>query len=205
MPTSSNQDSTNKSTPRPSGWRRLLQISLVVVLLLASYVIYLQFVPRRGVLSEFQQVEFLDSHPVNQQSSDQLLIPKIAVAAPIAVGGWEVLDRNQVWHRFPERGNPADGGNTILAAHRYVFGWTPQQVSRASILYNINQLTIGDSIYVDYLGKRYVYRVTKKETVKPDASNIEAKTTEPRLTMYSCTLRGERDGREVIIAEPVLL
>lgn len=167
--------------------------------------VYLQFVPRHNALTEAQQVEFLGQHPVDSESHDQLLIPKIAVVAPIETGDWAVLDRNQVWHRFPERGNPADGGNTILAAHRYVFGWTPQQVSRASILYNINELSVGDSMYVDYKGSRYTYRVVRKETVAPDASNIEAQTTEPRLTLYSCTLRGERDGREVIIAEPVLL
>lgn len=205
MPTSSNESATTKSTSHASGWRRLLQISLVAILLFGLYVVYLQFVPRHNALTEAQQVEFLGQHPVDSESHDQLLIPKIAVVAPIETGDWAVLDRNQVWHRFPERGNPADGGNTILAAHRYVFGWTPQQVSRASILYNINELSVGDSMYVDYKGSRYTYRVVRKETVAPDASNIEAQTTEPRLTLYSCTLRGERDGREVIIAEPVLL
>lgn len=203
MPTSNSQDLAAAKAPRTSGWRRLVQVLLVFILLAGTYILFLQLLPRRAPLDESAQLEFLEQQPLSRQ--DRLIIPKIGVSAPIESGDWQVLERDAVWHRYPERGNPVEGGNTVLAAHRYVFGWTPQQVTKASVLYNINQLEIGDSVYVDYRGKRYAYKITSKSTVAADASEIEAKTDEPRLTIYSCTLKGERDGREVVVAEPIRL
>lgn len=180
-----------------------MQLALVLVLILGVYLLWSQTAPKREALNDAQQLQFLDQHPPSAQ--DLLVIPKIGVSAPIATGDWPVLDQGKVWHRWPERGNPADGGNTILAAHRYVFSWNPRRVVEQSVLYNIDKLSMGDSLYIDYQGKRYSYRVIDKKTVVPDDSAIENMTKDARVTLYSCTLKGDRDGREVIIAEPIRL
>jgi sortase A len=180
-------------------WRRIVQIVLIIIILVASYILLLQFVAKKNNLSTKDQQIFL--HDINTTKQDRLIIPKISVNTEISEGDWRVLDRKQVWHRFPERGNPLTGGNFILAAHRYVFAWLPQKVNEASILYNITDLSQGDKIYVDWHGARYTYTITNKQTVNPNDSQIEEQTIEPRLTLYSCTVSGERDGREVIIAK----
>lgn len=69
-------------------------------------------------------------------------------------------------------------------------------------VYNINKLKVGDSITVDYNGKRYEYSIYDIYKVKPDAVEIEERTDQPRLTLYSCSLGGSFDKREVIIAVP---
>ena len=105
------------------------------------------------------------------------------------------------WWRKPENGNPKDGGNFVLSAHRFIMGLTPQQTLRKSPFYNIDKLTVGDEIIIDYNGVRYNYVISEKQSVKPDAVEIEQLTDQPQLTLYSCTLGGANDGRDVIIAK----
>mgnify|MGYP001689892069 FL=1 len=105
------------------------------------------------------------------------------------------------WWRKPENGNPKDGGNFVLSAHRFIMGLTPQQTLRKSPFYNIDKLTVGDEIVIDYNGARYIYAISEKRSVKPEAIEIEQRTDQPQLTLYSCTLGGANDGRDVFIAK----
>ena len=134
-------------------------------------------------------------------TENRLYIPKIDVNLPYATGSETVMEKG-AWWRQPDNGNPADGGNFVLSAHRFIMGLTPQQTLRKSPFYNINKLEIGDKIYIDYSGKRYKYTISKIFAVAPDAVEIEQRTDQPQLTLYSCTLGGASDGREVIIATP---
>ena len=79
-------------------------------------------------------------------------------------------------------------------------GLTPQQTQRKSPFYTINKLRVGDKIIIDYNGKRYNYIIRKIFDVKPNAVEIERRTDTPQLTLYSCTLGGSSDGRNVIVA-----
>ena len=134
-------------------------------------------------------------------TENRLYIPKIDVNLPYATGSETVMEKGAWWRR-PDNGNPADGGNFVLSAHRFIMGLTPQQTLRKSPFYNIDKLEIGDKIYIDYSGKRYKYTISKIFAVAPDAVEIEQRTDQPQLTLYSCTLGGSSDGREVIIATP---
>ena len=132
----------------------------------------------------------------------RLYIPKIDVNLPYATGSETVMEKG-AWWRQPDNGNPADGGNFVLSAHRFIMGLTPQQTLRKSPFYNIGKLKTGDELVVDYDGKRYTYEISKIFSVTPDAIEIENRTNEPQLTLYSCTLGGSADGREVIVAKPI--
>ena len=134
-------------------------------------------------------------------TENRLYIPKIDINLPYLAGPASVMEHG-AWWRKPENGNPKDGGNFVLSAHRFIMGMTPQQTLRKSPFYNINRLDIGDKIIVDYNGKRYEYLISEKRSVKPEAVEIEQRTNQPQLTLYSCTLGGANDGREVIIAKP---
>ena len=135
-------------------------------------------------------------------TENRLYIPKIDVNLPYATGSETVMEKG-AWWRQPDNGNPADGGNFVLSAHRFIMGLTPQQTLRKSPFYNIDKLETGDELVVDYDGKRYTYEISKIFSVTPDAIEIENRTNEPQLTLYSCTLGGSADGREVVVAKPI--
>lgn len=134
-------------------------------------------------------------------TEQRLYIPKIDINLPYGQGDERVMEHGAWWRR-PENGNPKDGGNFILSAHRFIMGLTPEQTLRKSPFYNIDKLALGDEITIDYQGARYVYVISKIYAVKPNAVEIENRTDESQLTLYSCTLGGAADGREVIVATP---
>ncbi len=134
-------------------------------------------------------------------TENRLYIPKIDINLPYEQGDERVMEHGAWWRR-PENGNPKDGGNFILSAHRFIMGLTPEQTLRKSPFYNIDKLALGDEITIDYQGARYVYVISKIYAVKPNAVEIENRTDESQLTLYSCTLGGAADGREVIVATP---
>lgn len=188
------------STPKPSGWRRVLRIALVLAALAAIYTLYLQKTPAIEPLTKNQQKVFLSTVPVVSKTN-RLIIPKIGVDSEIYSGNASVLNKGS-WHRFPDRGDPDSGGNFILAAHRYVAQWTPQRTVKQSVLYNINEMNLGDSILIDWKGKRTVYIVKEKKIVNPNDPKLELSTSSAQLTLYTCSLKGVNDGRVVIIATP---
>lgn len=129
-----------------------------------------------------------------------LYIPKIDVSVPIGTSENALL--KGVWWRKPANGNPRDGGNFVLAGHRFIMDFTPAGTAKKSPFYSIDKLGTGDTIVVDYQGVRYTYVVSEKRTVTPTTVSIEARTKSLQLTLYSCTLAGSQDGRDVIIATP---
>ena len=151
--------------------------------------------------SDNSTTELLKSTESKAEQS-HLYIPKINVNVPFGTGDASALERG-AWWRQPQNGNPVDGGNFVLSAHRFIMGLTPQQTLRESPFYHIDKLTVGDELIVDYKGARYTYVISKIYAVKPDAIEIEQRTDQPQLTLYSCTLGGSADGREVIVAKPL--
>lgn len=142
-----------------------------------------------------------DAIAMPSMDSNRIIIPKIGVDIEYGEGDL-ALDNGAQW-RFPERGNPDDGGNFIIAAHRFTLAPTPQETIRKSPFYHIEKLVPGDEIIVDYEGKRYGYTISKTFDVKPNQTEIESADTENRLTLYSCGLGGADDSRVVLFGEPL--
>lgn len=136
---------------------------------------------------------------------NRVYIPQINVDVPIVdINGNETaaLEKGAI-HRAPESGNPASGGNYVIAAHRFNLGLTPAATRAKSPFYHIDKLKTGDQLYIDYEGVRYVYEVYEKKRVAETAVDIEQKTSSTRLTLYSCELTGPKDGREAVFAKPL--
>jgi sortase A len=180
-------------------WRATLAISILMAAA-GTYILLLIIPTTIYVPSITEDKTITEQEP--KLTENRLYIPKIGLSITYAAGGPEVLNE-QAWHRHPERGDPVNGGNFILSAHRFRLGFTPGSTIRQSPFYHINKLDPGDKIFVDFEGKRYEYEVAKRFSVKPTQVEIEAPSEEPKLTLYSCTLKGEQDGREVIIAHPI--
>ena len=136
-----------------------------------------------------------------QAGANRVIIPKIGVDIVYSEG--EAALQNGAWWRHSDRGNPVDGGNFILAAHRFKIQPTPQATWQESPFYHIDKLVEGDEIIIDYNGKRYGYKVDSISTVKPTQIEIEAPSDEAKLTLYSCGLGGASVDRHVLTASPM--
>ena len=189
---------------RQKSWKSYI-LTIIAILMILGGVYLLALISTPLILS--QNINPKDNHTTqlivkteNKITENRLYIPKIDINLPYSTGGAETMERG-AWWRKPENGNPKDGGNFVLSAHRFIMGLTPQQTLRKSPFYNIDKLTVGDEIIIDYNGVRYNYVISEKQSVKPDAVEIEQLTDQPQLTLYSCTLGGANDGRDVIIAK----
>lgn len=139
--------------------------------------------------------------PAPLPSDNRVVIPKIGVNIGYSIGQ-AALDNGAEW-RYPERGDPDNGGNFILAAHRFTLAPTPTETIRKSPFYSIDKLVLGDKIVIDYKGIRYGYEISKIFDVKPTQVEIEAPSEDAKLTLYSCELDGAEAGRVVIVAKPL--
>lgn len=177
-----------------------------VALLGGMYVLFLTLTPALPDIAASEQQtakKLVSSRPV--VSENRVYIPQINVDVPIVtVKGDEAasLERGAI-HRAPQSGNPKDGGNYVVAAHRFNLGLTPAATRAKSPFYHIDKLKAGDQLYIDYDGVRYVYEIYEKKKVAETELAIEQKTDSDRLTLYSCELTGPQDGREVVFAKPV--
>lgn len=174
---------------------------LLSLAMLASggYVLTLVLAPVAGPLTVMKPIEVRSL--AQPTEANRIIVPKIGVNIPYDDGA-VALDRGAQW-RYPERGNPESGGNFIIAAHRFSIQPTPQETIKKSPFYNIDKLTIGDKIVVDYSGKRYGYEIESIKTVEPTQIEIENQSEEAKLTLYSCELSGEESGRVVLVAKPL--
>lgn len=182
--------------------RRLLGVLSIVLFATGAYLLVLVLTPNVPVL---YPVEEINVKELSKPQGDRIYIPKIGVNVALNAGGPEALEQG-AWHRYPERGDPVEGGNFIVSAHRFSLGATPGQTRKKSPFYHIDKLSVGDQIIVDFEGTRYGYEVTKKTEVKPTQVEIEAPIADDadaRMTLYTCTLKGETDGREVFYAKPL--
>jgi hypothetical protein len=188
----------------PKRWKgRLISVTAIMLLIGGLYTLVIAispFISSQTINPKNNSTTQLISKTENKITENRLYIPKIDINLPYASGGVETMEHG-AWWRKPENGNPKDGGNFVLSAHRFIMGLTPQQTLRKSPFYNIDKLAVGDEIIIDYEGVRYAYTIREKLSVKPEATEIEQRTTQSQLTLYSCTLGGANDGRDVFIAK----
>lgn len=186
---------------RSSG-RGFVKVLLVTITLLAgasgAYLLLLVLSP---VAAPYISVKPIDiaKLPAPSMTENRIIIPKIGVNIAYAEGE-AALDRGAQW-RAPSSGNPQDGGNFVIAAHRFSIQPTPQSTIEKSPFYHIDSLAIGDKVVIDYGGKRYGYEITKRFDAKPTDIEIERRTEDPTLTLYSCELSGSDAGRIVFQAK----
>lgn len=175
----------------------------VVVALLAVYIAAAPFLPQVGwwvtrespVSGILYKPNVAASSAVGQAiEGDKLFIPRIDLAEPIHGGGKESLNLG-VW-RVPHSSTPDMGGNTVLVGHRFTYK------DPTGVFYHLDKVQKGDEITVHWQGKAYEYEVTEIKVVPASEVSVEHNTTEPRLTVYTCTPLWSVENRLVVIAEP---
>lgn len=124
-----------------------------------------------------------------------LHVPKINVYLPIAHGtAYDILENN-VGHiqrtAFPVGG---EGTHCVLTGH--------SGLVTAEILTDLDQLELGDEIYLDVLDKRRVYKVEKIEVIEPsDTDRLVPYEGKDYVSLITCTPYGVNSHRLVVRTE----
>jgi len=190
-----------KGVKKKGGFKSALLLTISLVMFGGGlYLLLLVMTP--NIQPILYPVEKIDLNTLGEPKSDRIVIPKVGINVEFKSGGPEVLN-DYAWHRYPERGDPVKGGNFIISAHRFEIGLTPGETMRKSPFYHAEKVVVGDQVIIDYKGKRYGYEITEKKEVKPNQVEIENPSETAKLTIYTCTLGGENDGRQVFIAKPL--
>lgn len=141
----------------------------------------------------------------------KLIIPKVNIDVPVV---WDAkpdqasqmaaMEHGVAWFGIPgANSKPGQIGNTVLSGHSsndfleagdYKFVFAP-----------LHRIGTGDTIYINYEGKRYTYTVTKIDVVMPtDVDALRYPTDKPMLTLITCTPLGTANKRLLVTAEQVL-
>ncbi len=126
---------------------------------------------------------------------NRLVIPKISVEQEIIESTTIKGIGDKAWRR-PNGATPDEGSRTVIIGHRYAtIGG-----KRESVFYNLPKLEKGDLAYVYWEGKVYTYEVFDKKIVPANAVQVEFRTAEPILTLYTCTPLWTAKNRLVVDA-----
>lgn len=146
-----------------------------------------------------------------QVSADpKLIIPKINVDVPMVYGvGYDYSSQMKAMQKgvahFAIPGAnavPGQVGNTVFAGHSSNDLFDPGDYK--FIFAQLDKLSAGDPIYVNYNSVRYSYTVTKTEVVMPtQVDKLTYKTDKPILTLITCTPLGTAQKRLLVTAEQV--
>jgi sortase A len=118
--------------------------------------------------------------PIVDGRPSRLVIPTIGLASPITEvflkdGTWQVADYAVGYHH----GTGVPGSrNVVLAGHNGM---------RGAVFRKLESVQVGDNIWIDAGDKRFRYQVSATGKVWPDQVSIMQPTTEPILTLITCT------------------
>ena len=132
-----------------------------------------------------------------------IVIPKINVTAPVilepsmAEKNIQQSLQNGVVH-YSGTALPGEKGNVAIVGHSSNDWWEPGSYKFVFAL--LEKMTPGDKIQVNYSSRKYVYQITEKKVVEPTDLSVLAPTTDPTLTLITCTPPGTSWKRLIIRA-----
>ena len=123
-----------------------------------------------------------------------LRIPKIDSQDPVKEGVSKSALAASLGHE-PDTVLPGQVGNCVIAGHRnYTFG---------KFFNRLDEVEVGDKLYVDTVSDTFAYRVREIRVVKPTEVSILENTPDEQLTLYTCTPIYSATHRLVVIAERI--
>lgn len=148
--------------------------------------------------------------PISEEP--RLIIPKINVDVPVIyetsndqVSQLQAMEKGVAWFGIPgttANSKPGQIGNTVLSGHSSNDLFDPGDYK--FIFARLDQLVEGDTFFVNYQSKRYVYSITKKEVVRPiDVQKLIYPTDKPVMTLITCVPLGTAQNRLLVTAEQV--
>ncbi len=163
---------------------RIMRGGLIATAAAAAFLLIYPFYPaaqyqvQKQVAATVSHTTALAATPVQVSPQNRVIIPKIGVDSAVLEGKTlAILNKEDgIWH---ETG--VETSNIVLAGHR--FKYLPPN---STTLYNLDKVTTGDTIVLDWYHKRYIYVVTGTETVTKTDIAIRNPSPTPTLTIYSC-------------------
>mgnify|MGYP000996772201 CR=1 FL=1 len=141
----------------------------------------------------------------------KIIIPKINVNIPIV---WTAVasDQNSLnkamndgaaWFNIPgANARPGQVGNSVFSAHSSN-DWLDQSDYKFAFA-RLEQMKEGDTVYINYNSKRYVYTVTHTKVVLPtQVDALVFPTDKPVMTLITCVPLGTADKRLLVFADQV--
>lgn len=181
---------------------RINTLLVAAIIVVNGITVVMPFIPsllfkveaRNGSKQQRLEQKVTATLPANQPNT--LIMPAALFDQQIYEGKDARTLRNGVWHR-PASSTPDKGGNTVFAAHRFTY------TNPRGAFYNLDKLHVGDIIGIIWNNHTYRYRVSETKVVGPHDTYIEAPTSNPQLTLYTCTPLTLPKNRLVVIATPV--
>lgn len=148
---------------------------------------------------------------LNVGPDPKLIIPKINVNIKVVYDVTTLdesavqdgLRRGVVHYNLPGANSlPGQVGNTVILGHSSNDIFNPGDYKFAFVL--LDRLQTDDIFYINYEGKRYIYKVTEKKVIKPsEISALQINNGKPMATLVTCTPLGTDTNRLLVIAEQI--
>lgn len=183
---------------------RINTLLLIGVVFINGYIIVLPVLPgiffkvaAQDTVKRSQLEAKVHAGPLLQTDSgeNRVIIPSLLLDQQIYEGTDTVTLKKGLWRR-PQTSTPLGGGNTVIVGHRLTY------TNPRGTLYHLDKVHIGDTIGLIWDNKNYIYTVREIKVVPATATEIEAPTTKPQLTIYTCTPLWLPKDRLVVIAAP---
>jgi sortase A len=190
--------------------RRLNNVILALIILINLYVIVAPFTPAivfwyqqhydTKKIAQLREKLVEPSHSSASTTStatsqtNQVIIPSILLDQTINEGTNTYSELAKGVWRWPSGSTPDKGGNTILIGHRFTY------TNPRGVFYELNEVAIGDQIGIIWNNKTYDYTVTTITQDSPNQTSILNQTTQPEVTLYTCTPLFAPKFRLVVVA-----
>ncbi len=139
-------------------------------------------------------------------SPDVIIIPKLNINAPVI---FEPSISEQAIQNSLQRGVvhyagtalPGEPSNAVIVGHSSNDWWQPGNYKFVFAL--LDKLAPGDQIQINYQKRKYVYQVSGSKIVEPSEISVLQPTSEPILTLITCTPPGTSWKRLVVTANQI--
>ncbi len=94
--------------------------------------------------------------------------------------------------------------NIVIYGHSSAPSYNPKRSDPMVAFSFLDELKVGDDIYIEMEGKQFHYKMQRSKVVKPDEVSIITGTPGKRtLTLFTCTPDGSDENRYVAVAREV--
>jgi sortase A len=169
------------------------------------------FIAPSDTLSQSLLVATVENQPVTAAENNLLVIPKLGLESPLVFDAASTaesdmqaaLERGVVWYDLPgAHAKPGEEGNAVFLGH-----------SSADIFYGgefkfifskLNRLSVGDTYYINYNMKRYIYQVDHIDIIDPtQLDKLYINDGTPWSTLVTCDPPGSSVHRRVVYAKQI--
>ena len=137
----------------------------------------------------------IGSSALQKDKVNSLIIPAITLNESITEGQNPAIALKEGIWRWPGGSTPDNGGNTVLAGHRFTYS------DPKGVFYFLNRIKVNDIIGLKWDNYTYSYRVKEVKVVSTNQTEILEPTEFPTLTLYTCTPLWNPKDRLVVVAE----